>query len=329
MTDQPAPPVNDDFAAMYPLWRQDSRRILYRLSQERARSVRKAIGRVTVRLEPVWPGQDPRKAEQFVGLPAPNGWKREHTLEDGARENLYVPNLGGAEELDREIESYVAATTMPEDGPLFPKAADVEGWLTPVSSRERAIGVIFGQLPRFVLVNPQLDELGWFGCFVVLTQAEGPVTIFTSGIADPDPLGDERHRRDYELYMQVPKGSERWALNLLQGLVRNVIEKTEDHLQEIRARHHACLAPIQVPGMDRPFAFIMGLRVGLPLALPIAGGAAKIIPVTLIKDEEVAYGEEYGLDELAPLLVEGNGIVSDPGRDAVVEAPRKSRWKFW
>jgi len=89
--------------------------------------------------------------------------------------------------------------------------------------------------------------------------------------------------------VQGPAGCERWAINLLHWMVRKVIRSGEDHLAALRSARHIVLEPMSIPGLEQPSAFLVGVRSTLPRALPIAGGASKLIPVTLIHDAELKH----------------------------------------
>lgn len=325
--------IENRFVELLPLLNHHTRRELWRQTQERRRDLKLALGATEARVEPVFPGHDARNAERYLSFPVAAALARRHEAADG-HEALLIPNLG-PEEIEVRLEDYVDDSSFEEEGmPAFREPAEFEVWSNAVRSREREQAKIFGVAPRFVLVDPSFEQQDWLGSFLVLSPREAgrPITVFTSGLCDPDLLGaTTRLTRGYELYVQTAPGGERWALNLLAHLVRTVVVEGEDHLAALRAVHNVVLESVTVPGLETDAAFVLGVRShGVPRALPISGGSSKLVPVTFVHPEEVAFARSDGVEQLEALLVdEGVGVLSDPERPPVTGTRRRSRWRFW
>lgn len=324
--------VEDLLGRLQPRSRQHLRRSLVRQALARARELKEALGPIEAAWEVIYPGGDPARAETYVGLPVPQGFRRHHRTGDGHAERFVIPNLG-PEEIEPNLEDYLEAQNLEEEAPPLRRADAVEAWVSAAASREREFGKVFGAIGPFVLADVELERDEWYGGYAtcVPKDPDGAHAYFTSGLSDMDLTGTPtRGTRDYELYLLAPAGSARWAVGLLAHLVRAVVRETEDHLAAVRGSRYVVLPALSLPGLDGVWGAILGVRTNLPRALPIAGGGAKLIPVTLIHPAEVEHGEREGFEELAALLVEeGVSVVSDPRRSAVGGRGAKRGWRFW
>lgn len=322
--------VRDRFVDCWPVMRHHTRRSLWRQSQERAGDLKGAFGSVARSIEAV-PAAGGEVPVAWLGHTVPAAYHVVHRVDDAQEERLGIPNLG-SEEVVLELEDYQTSSSLPEEAPAFRQPIELDTWLAALSAREREQAKIFGSPAPYVLLDPELGDQGWAGSFFVVSSPDDMTTIVTSGISDRKLDGEVGgHTRDYELYLQVPAGEEAWGVSLLGHLVRDVTQRGEDHLTALRSARHILLEGLEVPGLSASHAFLLGIRhPTIPRALPISGGASKLIPVTLLLQEEAAHAEDHGLEELAALLVEdGPGVASVTDRDPVVRKSTRRGWRFW